>query len=334
MYSINTLALKSILFSLIYGFSFLTLTYSQDETSIIEDDFSEGMGIWEQGKDATIVSQGSNEDELWLLLQKGSGYNNSDFATPNPHLTSELIDFADYCGVHMTFEMTTLAANSDVKVFLEVSHNNGESFQVLREISETASLQGGESFQNGVQKTFRFPIRSFLTKQMVFRLNTAGMTSQTQIYIDNIKFEGKDNEDSLLAIWQMGSLNNGAEDKLMPSDQNGNCVGVEAQPISFSEDVVETHFDVEGFNNEFLPEENLSLQSSAFNNGALCYELNRNQAGEFSGVSFSLTLTPDVKGQLSGFEFMERASSTFNGQLNNYPTTFELKVYRLSLIHI
>ena len=122
--------MRSVLFLLFYGFSFLSLTYSQVEPTIFEDDFSEGMGLWVQGKDATIVNHINDEDEKSLLLQKGIGNNNSDFDSPNPHLTSELLDLSDYCSVHLSFELLALGLNSDVRVFLEVSDNTGESFQV------------------------------------------------------------------------------------------------------------------------------------------------------------------------------------------------------------
>ena len=325
MFSLHTLAVKYCFIALV-SFCSYTIVFAQQDS--LNNNFNEGMGIWAQGLNANLVNTGPSEAEKWLMLQKGIGQNNSEFQSANPHITSVPIDLTDYCAVDISFDMMALRTGEDTEVFLEVSHDGGQTFQLLREASEVHTLRSGSSFVQAQQQKFNFPVRSFITNSMVFRLNTVNMTDQSQIFIDNIKFEGQPSEDNLLAIWQMGSLSDLDQDKFSALDNHGNCVGIEALPLQISDSSDNSHFDVEGFSQNFLPEENLSNLASAQNNGALCFELSSDGNKSLGSLSFSLNLTPEVRGQVSGFEFMEQATATFRGEPNNYPTQFDLKIFK------
>ena len=305
-------------YALIIFFFFMSSVFSQSSNDIYVSDFQEDMGIWTQTRSAQIVNVvGDGSPQRRLLLKKNK-------SGDDPFIATELIDLGDYCGVNLSIDLMVLNASSmDEHIYLEVSSDGGETFNVLREIGDLPSLTT-QSWQNGLVKKFTFPIRSFLKNEMILRLATSNLSRDTRVYVDNILFSGKSDDDNLLAAWQMGSHSN-SEVELSAKVYNGNCVATKAGPIFLSQSG--EHTSASGYNYQFLADISKPTSSNGINNGALCIELGES-SGDTAGIAFSVTIGPDSKGQITGLEFMEKAPASVNGLANNYPEHFELKIYK------
>ncbi len=317
---LSTCALHTLLVILVsYG-----LGYGQTEDPFQLNNFDEGMGIWSQSQSASIIPVSANDNQKWLLLQKGIGSEGEE-ADQDPFIATEALQLGGSCGVTVTFDLFALNASEDEIIYLEVSSDNGKTFKMLRESQEESFLKSGKSFVNGAKSRFSYPLRSFVSDQIVLRLSTKNMRSESQFFLDNLNLISSQNEDYLLAEWQMGQVE-GTTSALMPEFDAGNCSGVFAHPLSL--DSEGSHIGVEGYTYELL-EDSPVVQSSKLNNGGLCIDI-QNKIDPLSSnkLTFTIDLVPAEKGIISGFEFMEKAPVQLNGTANDYPKTFSLEIFK------
>jgi len=282
----------------------ITPAYSQIEDPIVSNNFTDDMGIWTTSQSAQLVKVTPSSDDSWLILQNGIG--NSGV---NPSITSKAIYLKDYCSVQLTFDMLALNSDASELVYVQVSSDGGKSFQFLRESSENILLSNDSGYNSGERQNLKFPVRGFLTDSIMLKIGTHNLRDNSKVYLDNIKLESVDDEDYLLAHWQMGDQSSSdMATKITPQFESGNCGGIYAYPVEFSNNT--EHFGIEGYNYGSVASSN---PASAQSDGGLCIDFN--DPADTSSLSFVIKMSPEDKGRISGFEFMEHAPLYIDGMV-------------------
>jgi len=303
-----------------------TDTNAQLADSLAFTDFNEDMGLWTQSQFAQIVPISPDSGEGWLLLERQEGLSLNGAPHDDPFIATGLLSLEDFCGVDLEFDVTTFNLSGDSHIYVDVSSDRGESFQIMRTDQEQFSLTTDNQFQNGQRETVSFPLRSFLSDSLILRINTRDIDFGTKVFIDNIRLKGKESEDFMVASWQMGSDEEiDLAEKLEPQFEPGNCFGVVAYPATIAREG--NHFGVEGYSHEFLAQTAAATEATNLADGALCIDLS-SEVGDDNSISFGMFLTPFTGGAITGFEFMERSPEFIGLDRNNYPSVFELRIYK------
>ena len=289
-------------------------TTAQNEEPIFNNSFNDDLGIWNSST-AVISTLDSDPGNNWLALQKTG--------SSQPSITSQPIYLKDFCSVSLSFDFVAENTNATEDIFVQVSSDGGNTFQILRDDMERSSLHSKNTFLNGSRQHFHFPIRGFLSDSLILRISTNNLNDNGAIFLDNLRLEATPDEDYLLAYWEMGSqASSDKEQKLEGESARGNCGGITAEPVGLPASA--DHLSVEGYTYDVISDS--SDTSLLPSDGGLCVSYQNTTT--FEPLTFSILLAPEDRGRISGFEFLELAPIDLDGRVNNYPTKFDIKIFK------
>ena len=87
--------------------AFMTSLSSQTHDSLLINNLNEDRGIWSGGQFSYLVEVTPDNDDKWILLQKGEGNISPDSPHDDPFLASGKISLKDFCGANLAFDITT-----------------------------------------------------------------------------------------------------------------------------------------------------------------------------------------------------------------------------------
>ena len=136
--------------------------------SLSFNDFNDDMGAWTESQFAQVVPIAPGSEEGWLLLAREEGMSSATAPHEDPYISTGLVSLLDFCGVDLEFEITTFNLDADSHIYVDVSSDRGETFQIMRTDQELFSLTSSNHFENGQKSTVSFPIRSLLTDCLLY----------------------------------------------------------------------------------------------------------------------------------------------------------------------